>query len=219
MIDIAHAASEIANNPQLQVDNSLLPTAHDWVIIVVSAFLGFLLSLPLIIFSDFFNRIPFLYPRHVAKLKGKAILLHHLTAKRGSLGNDEPVDLSTEFRHPGKYDGTEWDVSNLEMRTRWNKDARLTCFLSWNQNGKPWTAKVTGSGRYFGKNWDDFDGYVYVVCDCEGKSGDSLIHWKVVYELRRKLDPTEGWDGYWLMFDAEDRTHSKFGSINLENAN
>jgi hypothetical protein len=40
--------------------------------------------------------------------------------------------------------------------------------VAWENNSKKWTATVTVKGRYFGQNFDDFDGYIYVVVTARG---------------------------------------------------
>ncbi|MET3131465.1 hypothetical protein AAKU55_001727 [Oxalobacteraceae bacterium GrIS 1.11] len=215
-----HAASQVASTVLVaghsmgRPDLPMLDT-RDWVIIAITGLIGLGTSLIWVIFPDIVYQLPFLYPRHKAQLAGTASLLHNLTAKVGDPKSASPVDLSKHFAHPGPNEGLEWQISNLSIRTRCNRDALLRCELAWMQGAKIWTAKVRGKGRYFPRNVEDFDGYVYVVCECVGHCENQTVHWKVIYQLKPKEDPIDGWEGNWLMFSTKAASLSKMGQMDL----
>ncbi len=167
------------------------------------------------VFGDYWYALSFYRPKHQQKLAGIGMRIYGLTGKSNADGAEKEEPLASMFPEPGVTDGFKYEITNVNLRTKRNNDALLTCELSWNAKGKEWKGTLFGKGRFFPKaDPNSFVGYVYLVCDGHARSGVAEETWKVTYTLRTK--PTfDGWDGFWVMIDSYDSAKAKFGRIDL----
>lgn len=168
--------------------------------------------------SDLWYRLPFRIGRHRALLEGTAMRIHELSGLHRVGAEDAPISLSQFFPKPEGHDAIDFQLRDYEIRTKYNKDARLTGLLRYQRMGRPWAARVTGRGRYFPKRDRDLSGYIYLVCDIEGheEGGPGNESWQCAYILRTSVDRTGRWDGLWFMFDSELSQHGKMGTMSLQ---
>lgn len=168
------------------------------------------------VFPDFWHRMSFRRPAHRILLHGKGIRVDKLRGRYRSAEGDSMLSLKDHFPAAMPFDTYEYEVLDVEIRTRRNNAAALIGHIRWKQGSDLWTASISGRGIYFPKDEKDFNGYVYVICDCVGAPvGGRELTWKVVYGLRPKADITQGWTGFWIMFDKDVADHGKFGTFDL----